>query len=225
MNVEQRLIEVFKTSPQVEPTPDLYSRVVHSIDEDRLHRRRVRRAALLLLAASAAVATAGAVAIVDDRNGRFVHRPTMEALEAVVMLTVLAVLGPAIRRFGRNYAADLWPRGAATPAALLRLLDLAYALVGVGYILLSTEFEFTDRLLAARLPEQLGDAAVRIGGLLLLLGVLHASMLFLLPLVALVANATRRALPVPRWIWLVMVIIGAGVSEVVSVVIIVGLAG
>ncbi len=225
MNMEQRLIEVFQTSPRVEPTPDLYSRVVHSIDEDRLHRRRVRRTALLLLAASAAVTTVGVLAITEDRVGRIVHRPTLEALEAVVLFTVLAVLGPAIRRFGRNYAADLWPRGAATPAAILRLLDLAYAMVGTGYILLSTEFEFADRLIAARPPEQLADAAARIGGLLLVLGVLHAAMLFVLPIVALIANATRRGLPVPRWIGLLMVLVGFGLVPIVFVVVAIGITG
>ena len=40
--VEQRLIDALRSTERVDPSPDLWSRVVHSIDEDRAHRRRVR---------------------------------------------------------------------------------------------------------------------------------------------------------------------------------------
>lgn len=219
MNVERRLIEVFEASRRIEPTPDLFARVVHSIEEDKRHRKRVVRAAAGLLAGLAAVIVAGAVAIEEGPFGRFVHRPTMEALEALVLVAILVVLGPAIRRFGRGYAHDLWPRGAVTPDAMLRLLDLAYYLVGAGYVLLSTEFEFTDGLLADRLPEQLADASVRIGGLLLALGLLHAATLFLLPLVALIDTSTRREARLPRWVVLVLGLVVVGMGFVLQIAI------
>ncbi len=111
MNVEQRLIEAFQASRPVEPTPDLFSRVVHSIEEDRQHRERVVRTVAGLLAGLAAVIVAGWLAIEEGRYGRFVHRPTMEALEAIVLVAILIVLGPSIRRFGRGYAHDLWLAG------------------------------------------------------------------------------------------------------------------
>ena len=224
MNLEQRLIEVFQTSRPVEPTPDLFSRVVHSIEEDRQHRQRVVRTAAGLLAGLAAVIVAGAVAVEEGQYGRFVHRPTMEALEALVLVAILVVLGPAIRRFGRGYAHDLWPRGAVTPDAMLRLLDLAYYLVGAGYVLLSTEFEFTDGLLANRLPEQLADASVRIGGLVLALGLLHAATLFLLPLVALIDTSTRREVSLPRWVILVLALVVLAMAPVIQIAIAVSLS-
>lgn len=206
MNVEQRLIQAFESSARIEPTPDLFSRVVHSIDEDRRHRRRVARTVAATAVSFVAVVFVGVLSLQESRAGRFVHRPTMELLEAVALVTLLLALGPAIGRFGRNYAADLWPRGATTPRALLRLLDVAFYLIGAGYVLLSTEFQFGvfDGLLA----EQLGDASIRIGGLVLALGVLHASTLFVLPLIAFVDNATRTGRKLPRWVLLVLILVG-----------------
>lgn len=216
MNMEQRLIEVFQTSHRLEPTPDLFSRVVHSIEEDRRHRRRVVRTVAVLLAAFGSVVAVAALSLEEGRYGRFVHRPIMEALEALVLVTILVVLGPAIRKFGRGYAHDLWPRGAVTPDAILRLLDLAYYLVGAGYVLLSTEFEFTDGLLDNRLPEQIADAAFRIGGLILALGLLHAATLFLMPVVALIDNSTRRSVPLPRWVILLLVLVVLGMVPLIQ---------
>lgn len=208
MNMEQRLIEVFQTSRPVEPTPDLFSRVVHSIEEDREHRRRVMRTTALVAASMSALVVAGALSVEDGRFGRFVHRPTMAILELIALVTLLVVLGPAIRRFGRGYANDLWPSGSVTPRALLQLLDVAYYLVGGGYILLSTRFEFADDLLADRLPGQLAAASARIGGLIVGLGVLHAATFVILPLVAFVDTATRLGKPLPRWV-LLLLILGA----------------
>lgn len=224
MNVEQRLIEVFETSPGIEPSADLFSRVVHSIEEDRRHRQRVVRTLAALAAAVAAVVVVGAMSIVDARFSRHIDRATMEALEAVVLISLLATLGPAIRRFGRNYAADLWPRGAVTPGSIQRLLDLAYYLVGAGFILSTVDFDFSDRLLDAGIADQMADASMRIGAMMLMLGLLHATTLFILPVVALIDNSTRAAAALPRWIWLLLVLAGLAVIQFLPIVAI-GAAG
>ncbi|MGB5756131.1 MAG: hypothetical protein WBM50_04395, partial [Acidimicrobiales bacterium] len=83
---------------------------------------------------------------------------------------------------------------------LLRLLDLAYYLILAGYILLSTEFDFADADKFGLLAGQLGDAATRLGGLMLILGLLHAVTLIALPVVALIDNSTRVSRPLPRWL-------------------------
>jgi hypothetical protein len=225
MNVEQRLVEAFQTSPPIEPAPDLFSRVVHSIEEDRRHRRRVVRTWALCLAATAAVVTVGALSTVDGRFGRYVRLPTMEALEAIVLVTVIVSLGPAIRRFGRNYAADLWPRGATIPGALLRLLDLAFYLVGAGYVLVTTEFRTEPLFGRIVLADQLADAAIRIGLLLLVLGLLHAATLMVLPLIALIDNSTRRGVAVPRWVWLWLIVLATQVLPFLPLVVGIGAAG
>jgi hypothetical protein len=216
---------VFQTSDVVEPAPDLWNRVVHSIEEDRRHRRRVVRTVSAICAALAAFVIVGALSVQDGRFGRFLDRPTMEVLEVLALTTLLLALGPAIRRFGRGYASDMWPAGDAMPRALLRLLDVAFYLVGAGYILLSTELEFTDGLLAGRLADQLGEAAVRIGGLLLLFGVLHATTLFVLPIVALVHNSTRTGHRLPRWVVLVLIAVGLAALMVLQAAVGIGLSG
>ena len=223
MNVEQRLIQAFEASARVEPTPDLFSRVVHSIEEDRRHRRRVIRTTAVSAATFVVLVVAGAMSIDGDGALLRVHRPTLEILEAIALATMLVLLGPAIRRFGRNYAADLWPPGAETPRLLLPLLDVAYYLVGAGYILLTTEFRFGAS--GGLLAEQLGDASVRIGGLLLALGALHATTLFVLPTIAFVDNATRAGKPLPRWIVLLLVVLAFGVAFVLQMAIGVGMSG
>jgi hypothetical protein len=227
MNVEQRLIEVFQTSPQVEPSPDLFSRVVHSIEEDRRHRRRIVRTTATALALLAALVAVGAMSF-RDGPGRLqghVDRPTMELLQWIALAVLLVALGPAIRRFGRGYASDLWPSDAVTPVALLRLMDVAYYLVGAGYILVTAEFQFADSLANDRLAEQLAGASVRLGGLLLVLGVLHATTLFALPLMAFVHNATRADTALPRWIWLLLILLVTQVFPVVTIVVVFGASG
>jgi len=221
MNVEHRLVEVFQTSDQIEPTPDLFSRVVHSIEEDRRHRRRVTRTVSVLAASLLAVVAVGALSIQENRAGLFVHRPTMEFLEVAALTVLLVVLGPAIRRFGRNYAADLWPAGSLTPHLLLRLLDLAYYLVGAGYILASTQFRFGT--FEGGLADQLGDASIRIGGLLLAFGVLHAVTLFALPLIAYIDNATRMGRSFPRWVLLLLILIATLLIPLLPMVVGVGI--
>ena len=193
MNIEQRLATALRKTATVEPSPDLWSRVVHSIEEDRNHRRRVLETVVAIGGITLLLLAVGAAFMVEGAVGHHVRRPIMEVLEAVALGAMTVALGPAIRRFGRGYAQDLWPVGNPTPAALLRLLDLAYYLILAGYILMSTEFDFADADELGLLAGQLGDAAIRVGGLMLILGLLHAVTLIALPVVALIDNSTRAS--------------------------------
>ena len=65
----------------------------------------------------------------------------MELIELAVLVAVAVTFAPAIRRFGRGFADDLWVGEPTTPRALLQLLDVAYALVIAGYVLVTTRFE------------------------------------------------------------------------------------
>lgn len=203
MNVEQRLLRAFEQVDRVEPSADLWSRVVHSIDEDRVHRHRVAWslvAAALVLIGLVAV---GAASVRDGVFGPYVERPVMEALELVGAVVVVVVMGPAVRRFGRNYAHDLFPTAERVVTMLLRLIDVAYYLVFAGYILMTTQFEFelgtAGRPASRALGQQLEEAAIRFGGLLLIMGILHAVTLVVLPVIALVHNSTRRGRALPGW--------------------------
>lgn len=208
MSVEQRLVQTFGRTEVIEPSPDLWSRVVHSIEEDRQHRRRVVRTTVGATAAFASFVLIGALALTDGPSGTVVRWQVMEALEAAALACLIVALGPAIRRFGRGYASDLFASSRATADAMLRLLDLAYYLVFAGYVLASTELLSPLAVSRLTLGEQLNDACLRIGGLVLVIGLLHAVTLIALPLTALIVNSTRTGHKVPRWIW-VIIILGA----------------
>jgi len=211
VTIEQRLHDAFRHVDRLEPSADLWNRVVHSIEEDRAHRRRVIVSIGIFLAVLAGLVAVGALALRDGPAGADVSRPVMEVLEIVGLTVVVAVLGPAIRRFGRHYAEDLFVAERSLATILLRLLDVAYYLVFAAYILMTTQFEFelgVASMPAARdLPQQLQEAAIRFAGLLLLMGVLHALMLVALPVVALVHNSTRRGRPLPRWLRIVGIVV------------------
>ena len=206
MNVEQRLVNALRAADRVEPSPDLWSRVVHSIEEDQAHRRRVVRSFASIIAMVTALVVLGILNLIDTPGGRQVRVPAMELIETIALISLVAVLGPAIRRFGRGYADDLWPATPSMPSSLLRLLDVAYLLVFGGYILLTTYFDFGWTMI--RVAEQVEDLCWRVGGLVLTMGLLHAATIMTLPLVALISNSTRVGRALPRWLVIVLVLIG-----------------
>lgn len=212
MNVEQRLVHALQTVGPVEPSSDLWSRVVHSIEEDQAHRRRVVISFATVIAITAGLVALGMLNLIDTPNGREVQVrvPAMELIETIALVALVAVLGPAIRRFGRGYAHDLWRTTPDLPTSLLRLLDVAYLLVFGGYILLTAYFDFGRS--AATVAEQVQDMMQRVGGLVLTMGLLHAATIMTLPLIALVSNSTRVGRKLPRWVVALLVLIGLGVG-------------
>ena len=206
MNVEQRLVNALRAADQVEPSLDLWSRVLHSIEEDRAHRRRVVRSFASIIAMVSGLVVLGWSNLIDTPGGRQVRVPAMELIETIALVSLVAVLGPAIRRFGRGYAQDLWRITPDTATSLLRLLDVAYVLVFGGYILLTTYFDFGWTMI--RVAEQVEDLCWRVGGLVLTMGLLHAATIMTLPLVALISNSTRVSRALPRWLVIVLVVVG-----------------
>lgn len=217
MTVEDRLINALRVADEVEPSSDLWSRVVHSIEEDRAHRRRVRTSIAITVAVVTVLTAVGAVSLTEGPLGRHVPPAMFELLTIAALVALALVLGPAIRRFGRGYASDLWPADPDLASALIRLLDLAYYLVFAGYILLSVDLTFaeSDASHAAcviaddacySLGGQLQVAAVRIGGLLVVMGVLHAVTIIVLPFLALISNSTRTGRRLPKWLTVILII-------------------
>jgi hypothetical protein len=217
MNVEQRLVNALRAGDQVEPSPDLWTRVLHSIEEDHAHRRRVLASTAAAIGTLVALFVVGVLGLTDGPLGRFVRLPVMELIETIALVAVVAVLGPAIRRFGRGYAADLWPVTPATATALLRLLDVAYVLIFGGFILMTVNFNFESSSHPAfecvrsavechTVQAQIEDACIRLGGLVLVMGILHAVTIIVLPVVALVSNSTRVGRALPRWLVVILVI-------------------
>jgi hypothetical protein len=221
MTMEQRLQRAFEEADRVEPSVDLWSRVLYSIEEDREHRRRVSRVcmAAVLFCAVAVLATIASLRS-GPSGGQYIGWWAMELIEVVTLVAVAVAFVPAIKRFGRGFADDLWTTEPATPRALLQLLDVAYALVIAGYVLLTTGFEPEGGVMLA-VAEQLHEAAQRLGGELLLIGLLHAMTMMALPLVALVSNSTRRSRKLPRFA-VALIVIGGLVLSFVTLQLVAG---
>lgn len=215
MNVEQRLVDAFRAADRVAPSGDLFVRVVHSIEEDQAHRRRVIVSTVASCAAVAVLVIVAFLALTDGPGGQQIRLPVIELIEAAALVMLIAVLGPAIRRFGRGYANDLWPQTPATATALLQLLDMAYLLVFTGYILLTSEFDFDSS--GVVVAEQVRNALARVGGLVLMMGLLHAVTIMALPVIALISNSTRVGRQLPRWLHLIIALAGIALGGFVLI--------
>lgn len=213
-HVEQRLVDALRSTERIQPSDDLWARVLHSIDEDRTHRRRVARATVMVCSAAAGLAVVMLLAVVDGPLGRQVRLPVMELVETIALVLLVAALGRSIARFGRGYATDLWSSSPDTATVLVRLLDVAHTLVFAGYILLTADLEWgRSSVVVAKQVEGLG---YRVAGLLLVMGLLHGLTIMVLPVVALVSNSTRVGAKLPRWLVTAMVVAAVPVGIVVA---------
>jgi len=193
MTIEQRLTEALHGADEYLPSPDLFAKVQRSIEEDTAHRRRVQRA-LLWAAGGLAVAVAWVAAFLDFGGGT-ATMPwwTLELLTAAIMVAIVIVLGPVIRRFGSELTLDVFRSNRTTSQRFLALLDIAYYLVFAAFILMTTSFS-AHTAWGGRLAAQLEHEVMRLGGLLLVMGVLHALTIAVLPVMGLVfASNWRRA--------------------------------
>jgi hypothetical protein len=231
MNVEERLRDTLRGAAGYEPSPDLWERVERSISEDHIRRRRlVRIAAGAALLATGVIAVALA-ALTRTNAGVFVDWRTMQALEILVMAAVIVAVGPAVRRFGEILVADVFRASPATGRAFLAVLDVAFYLVTIGYVLVTTRLDRPGALDIDVLARQLGDAATRVAGLLLTIGVLHVAVLFTLPILGVTfASGWRRAddpseaRPIPVGMLIIGVIAIAAVLVGVAIALL-GVAG
>jgi hypothetical protein len=99
-------------------------------------------------------------------------------------------LGPLIKRFGRSYAGDVFRANPRTGKSYLVLMDVAYYLIFVAYILFTVTLTRPPQWL--RVGAQVEDELIRIGGMLLLMGVLHGLSVLSLPLVGRLLGLSRQ---------------------------------
>ena len=116
----------------------------------------------------------------------------LELITVGVLVVALLILGPLIKRFGRSYAADVFRANPRTGKSYIVLMDVAYYLIFTAYILFTTRFEpdtgWSDTVGA----EQLRAETVRLGGMLLLMGILHGANVLSLPIVGRSLGLSRR---------------------------------
>jgi hypothetical protein len=108
------------------------------------------------------------------------------------LLLALVVLGPLIKRFGRSYAADVFRANPRTGKSYIVLMDIAYYLIFSAYILFTTVFEQQSDWAETVNAAQLRHASVRIGGMLLIMGILHGANVLSLPIIGRLLGLGKR---------------------------------
>ncbi len=116
----------------------------------------------------------------------------LEIITIAVLIAIVAVLGPLIKRFGKAYAADVFRANPRTGKSYLVLMDFAYYMIFGAYILFVIKWEpdkgWGDEVNA----EQFQGSVARIGGMILLMGLLHGLNVLTLPIIGRIFTLNRR---------------------------------
>jgi hypothetical protein len=192
IDLEQRLIEAFDDARStVEENADLFARVTRSL-EDSAARRRWRWRMAGWLAVFVVANTALALALSDFDNRRFNMQWWVIELITNIVLVALAVgLGPFIKRFGRSYAADVFRANPRTGKSYLVLTDVAYYLIFTSFVLFTVSFVEHDDWRDST-GTQLKAEVARVGGILLIMGILHAANVVALPVIGRLLSSNKR---------------------------------
>jgi hypothetical protein len=175
-----------------QPSVDLFARLSRSIEEDQEHRRRIRRGTAAVVAGLAILATF-LIALADhDPDGvPVLPKWSIQVVVFALLTSCLVVFGPAIRRLGQPYLADVFYMSPATGERFSRLLDIAYYLFFGGGILSSLDLTEAGALIPT---EGLRFGVVQVALFFTVLGLAHVGNLLLLPVVGLLfSSVTRRA--------------------------------
>ena len=191
-DVETRLMAAFADArATIVEHPDLFARVAWSIEEAQARRRFRRRLAVGTFAFTVALA-ATALALSDLEDGRIVMPWwVVEVITNVVLVALAVALGPFIKRFGRSYAADVFRANPRTGKSYLVLTDIAYYLIFAAFILFTVRFEEDPEWAASRAALWQHELA-RVGGILLIVGVLHGMNVLMLPLIGRILTLNRH---------------------------------
>ena len=193
MSLERRLTEALRQADRYQPSVDLFARLSRSIQEDQAHRRRTRTWSAAVVVGFGILASF-LIGLADrDPDGVLVlPKWSMQVVVFAVLTSCLLVLGPAIRRLGQPYLADVFHMSPATGDRFSRLLDIAYYLFFGGGILSSLDLTQAGSLVPA--SESLRFGVKQIALFLTALGLAHVGNLLLLPVVGLLfTSLTRRA--------------------------------
>ena len=115
----------------------------------------------------------------------------IEIATNVILVGILVILGPLIKRFGRSYAGDVFRANPRTGKSYLVLMDVAYYLIFTSYILFTMTFE-PPRDFDGSTATVVQAEVVRIAGMLLLMGILHGLNVLSLPLIGRLLGMSRR---------------------------------
>jgi hypothetical protein len=116
----------------------------------------------------------------------------LELITVALMVGMVAVLGPLIKRFGKSYAADVFRANPRTGKSYLVLMDFAYYMIFGAFILFVIKWEPDTGWDQQVNADQLQASVVRIGGMLLLMGLLHGLNVLTLPVIGRIFTLNRQ---------------------------------
>jgi hypothetical protein len=195
-HLEDRISHALASSPTT-PSPDLFERVLDSIDADR----RRRRTGLVVAAGATALVALTTVAVLTltprSPNGALAMPWwILEVATTLVLVAIALWLGPFIKRFGRAYAADVFHDNPLTGKSYIVLTDIVYYLIFSAYILFGAHFapqlEWGNVASGLVTPEQLTFCVERVAGILLIIGLLHGLNIVLMPVLGRLFSLNRR---------------------------------
>ncbi len=191
--LENRLREALRDGAlSVDESPDLFARVELSVNDDQRLRIQHRGIVAVLTCVVGAIA-AVTFAVTEIKQGSvLMDWWILELITLAVLMAIAFWLGPLIKRFGRSYAADVFRANPRTGKSFLMLTDVAYYLIFFAYILFTVSFEpkgsWDDSVNAAQLQHE----TARLGGILLIIGLLHSANLVALPVMGRLLTLNRR---------------------------------
>ena len=190
--IESRLRDAFRAeADQVGQSPDLFARVVLSIEDDRRRRGQRRRAATVVALIAGAVAAVLTAVIDIDQGEVLMDWWVLELLTTVFLVGLALWLGPFIKRFGKAYAADVFRANPRTGKSFIVLTDIAYYLIFLSYILFTSTFELQGDWDSVVNGAQLKLEVSRVAGIVLIIGLLHGVNLLALPVIGRMLTLNR----------------------------------
>ena len=182
--LEDRLRDaLYAEARQIEESPDLFARVKGSIEDEARRRSSRRRVAAFAATALGAFALLLA-AVTDYREGvLLMDWRILELITTGILVILVIVLGPFMKRFGKSYAAEIFRANPSTGKSFIVLMDIAYYLIFGAYVILTVMFDRPTSWSDVANATQLKAEAVKVGCLLLLMGVLHGMNLLMLPII------------------------------------------
>ena len=195
-HLEDRISRALGSS-RTTPSPDLFERVLDSIDADRRRRRTLWRVAATGAGVVALVTTAVLTLTPRTPNGAL-ELPwwILEVATTLVLVAIALWLGPFIKRFGRAYAADVFHDNPLTGKSYIVLTDIVYYLIFTAYIMFGAHFapqrEWLNMASGLVTAEQLTFEVERIAGILLIIGLLHGLNIVLMPVLGRLFSLNRR---------------------------------
>ena len=120
----------------------------------------------------------------------------LEVATTLVLVAIALWLGPFIKRFGRAYAADVFHDNPLTGKSYIVLTDIVYYLIFAAYIMIRRQLraagDWNNVATGLVSAEQVRGAALRIGGILLIIGILHGLNIVLMPVLGRLFSLNRK---------------------------------